>query len=55
MKKPRIVRKIIRSDNDELIEINIKSIVKKVGESGYIALPNELIGKYVEINLRVLE
>ena len=53
MVKPRIILKI-ETVNDKIIGISIKDLVKKVGDSGYIALPRELIGKYAEINLEVL-
>ena len=33
----------------------IKDIIKKVGDSGYIAVPKELVGIYAKISLEVLE
>ena len=32
-----------------------KDVVKKIGRSGYVALPNELVNKYVEIEVKVLK
>lgn len=53
MHKPRIILKI-ETEDDKIIGISIKDLVKKVGDSGYVALPRELINKYVQINLEVL-
>lgn len=53
MNKPRIIRKILRNDNDKLIEVEIKDTVKKLGRSGYISLPKELIGKYVNLRIKI--
>lgn len=54
MKKPRIIS-IKRNDDDEITKLIIKDVVKKLGDSGYVAIPRELKNKYVEIKLRVLE
>jgi len=53
MNNPRIILKI-ETNEDKIIGISIKDLVKKVGDSGYVALPKELINKYVQINLKVL-
>ena len=53
MIKPRIILKI-ETENDKIIGISIKDLVKKVGDSGYVALPRELINKYVQLTLEVL-
>lgn len=53
MVKPRIIKQLL-TDKDKIVEISIKDIVKKIGDSGYVALPRELINKYVEIHLKVL-
>ena len=52
--KPRIILSLSR-ENDKIIKLSIKDIVKKLSRSGYVALPKELIGKYVNINLEVLK
>jgi putative transposon-encoded protein len=49
--KPTITRKLIQGD--KIIEMEIKRKVGKLGlRSGYVALPKELIGKYVTINYK---
>ena len=53
MIKPRIILKI-ETEDDKIIGISIKDLVKKVGDSGYVALPRELINKYVQLTLEVL-
>jgi len=45
--KPEITRKVIKGN--KIIELEIKKIVKKMGGSGYISVPAELIGKRVLI------
>ena len=52
--KPRIIVNLLRDEN-KISEIIIKDIVKKVGDSGYVALPSELIGDYVQIKIEVLK
>ena len=44
-------KEITRSsyDMDGLRELMAKKKVKKMGNGGYILLPKELIGKYVEV------
>lgn len=54
MVKPRIITKIITS-KEKIEEICIKDTVKKIGRSGYVALPKELVSKYVEIKLKVVK
>lgn len=54
MIKPRIVTKLITS-NDKIEEMVIKDSVKKIGRSGYVALPKQLVGKYVEIKLKIVK
>ena len=54
MNKPRITS-FIRNNEDEITKGSIKDTVKRLGDSGYVALPKELIKRYVEIKLRVLE
>lgn len=51
--KPRIVVHL-ETEDEKIIKIEIKDIVKKVGNSGYIAMPRELIGKYVKIEVEIL-
>ena len=50
--KPRIILSLSR-ENDKIIKLSIKDIVKKLSRSGYVALPKELIGKYVELKIEV--
>lgn len=52
--KPRIIVSLITKE-DKIAEAVIKDIVKKVGDSGYVSLPKELIGKYVKIIIVVLK
>lgn len=49
--KPRIIYKMVR-DKDEIVELLIKDKVKKLGGTGYVAIPRSLIGKYVMITYR---
>ncbi|HEY0089711.1 MAG TPA: DUF2080 family transposase-associated protein [Candidatus Lokiarchaeia archaeon] len=49
--KPRIISLKRNIKTDKIEELIIKDIVKKIGRSGYIALPKELIGKYVQIEV----
>jgi putative transposon-encoded protein len=53
MKKERVIQFLQRT-NDKLGKLVVKDVVKRVGDSGYVALPKELIGKYVELKLEVL-
>lgn len=46
--KPTITSSIIRNNN-KISEMKIKKVVRSLGNTGYISLPGELIGKYVEI------
>ena len=39
---------------DKIVSMIIKDVVKQIGRSGYVALPQELVGKYVEINVGVI-
>lgn len=48
MIKPKIVVSKISKDG-KLLELNLKVVVRKIGNSGYVTVPKELIGKYVEI------
>ena len=50
--KPRIVTKLYNT-KDKLDGVIIKDVVKRLGRSGYIALPNKLVGKYVRLVLEV--
>ena len=52
--KPRILTKVI-SEEDIIKEVTVKDTVKAIGRSGYISVPRSLVGKYVELNLRVLK
>jgi len=52
--KPRIIQ-LLRRRNNLISKIIIKDSVKKLGRSGYVALPKELIGKYVQIKLELIE
>lgn len=54
-KHKQILTKLIRNDDESIQEIIIKGNVKKLGDSGYIAIPRELIGKFVELKLRILK
>jgi len=54
MIKPRIQMKLL-TDNDKITSVCIKDTVKKIGRSGYVALPKALVGKYVIINVKVLK
>jgi len=46
-RKPEIIRKIIK--NNDIVEIEIKTIVKKYGGSAVAIVPKELFGKSVNI------
>lgn len=54
MIKPRIQVNLSTKD-DKITSVIIKDVVKKLGRSGYVALPKALIGKYVEIKVEVLK
>jgi putative transposon-encoded protein len=51
---PRIISSLF-TDNDQIVGMVIKDVVKAVGSSGCIFLPKELRGKYVQIKLEVLQ
>ena len=46
--KPRIITSLIKQE-DEIVELVIKDVVKPIGRTGYVSVPKELIGKYVTI------
>lgn len=48
--KPKIIT-LLKKGN-EIIEMEIKCKVKKIGRTGYISVPKELIGKYVKLNFK---
>ena len=54
MIKPRIQTELL-TDNDKITSVCIKDTVKKIGRSGYVSLPKALVGKYVIINVKVLQ
>ena len=53
MKQPRIIHKLIR-DKNKIVEMVIKDTVKAIGDSGFVSFPKELVGKYVEIKIKLL-
>lgn len=55
MGRLRIKVKLLTKKNGEIKSIVIKDVVKKIGRSGYVALPIELVNKYVEIEVKVLK
>ena len=48
--KPEI--RILVKKGNEIVEMNIKSKVRSLGRSGYISVPRELLGKYVEVKYK---
>ena len=52
MIKPRIITELLRKD-DKLSKIIIKDTAKPIGRSSYIALPKELVGKYITVTIEV--
>ena len=52
--KPRILVKHL-TDKDKITNLVLKDTVGKLSRSGYIAFPKELIGKYVEVTLKVIK
>jgi len=55
MDKPRIITKINRDNKDKISKIIIKDVAKKVGYSCYVAFPKELLGKYLEVEIKVIQ
>lgn len=51
MNKPEIIKTLLKSD-DEIVEMEIQKIVKKLGDSGYVSVPKELIGEYITISYK---
>ena len=54
MIKPRIQTELL-TENDKITSVCIKDTVKKIGRSGYVSLPKALVGKYVIINVKVIQ
>jgi putative transposon-encoded protein len=51
--KPRIIS-IERNIEDKIKHMIIKDTAKKIGGSAFILVPNELIGKYLKIELEII-
>lgn len=52
--KPRIVDEYVKEGN-KVVKAIIKDTVKVLGGSGYVAVPKEMIGKYVTVIYNEIE
>ena len=47
--RPEIIETLLK-ENNKIVEMKIRKVVRKLGDSGFVSVPRELIGKYISIH-----